>query len=159
MSDRAKPEDIEAVVEIFQKSAWKEMHLRYKDIEIFLSKEAGAKLKRQIQTANPASKKQTPKVPTPEDESAKGSSAPDHWLPIKAPNLGTFYRAPRPGEPPFVELGQSVKPDSEICLIEVMKLFTALKAGVSGLVQRICAEDGELIENGQTLFYVEPDEQ
>jgi acetyl-CoA carboxylase biotin carboxyl carrier protein len=76
-------------------------------------------------------------------------------IPIKAPMLGTFYRAPKPGAPPFVEVGQMVTEDNTVCIIEVMKLFNTIKAGVSGRVVKICAENAELVEFKQTLFLVE----
>ena len=52
---------------------------------------------------------------------------------MRAPNLGTFYRAPKPGAPPYVSVGQRVEPTTELCLIEVMKLFTSVAAGVTGI--------------------------
>ena len=74
-----------------------------------------------------------------------------------APNLGTFYRSPKPGSPPFVELGQQVAADTEICLLEVMKLFTSVNAGVAGTIMKVCAVDAELVEGDQVLFYIEQD--
>jgi acetyl-CoA carboxylase biotin carboxyl carrier protein len=81
---------------------------------------------------------------------------PASWLAVTAPNLGTFYRAPKPGTPPFVEIGQAVEADTDICLIEVMKLFTTLKAGRKGIVRRACVKDATMVEFGATLFYIEP---
>jgi biotin carboxyl carrier protein len=69
--------------------------------------------------------------------------------------LGTFYRAPKPGAPPFVDVGQDITADDTVCIIEVMKLFNAVKAGVSGRIAKICAKDGEMVEYQQTLFLVE----
>ena len=77
-------------------------------------------------------------------------------IPIQSPMLGTFYRAPKPGAPPFVEVGQRVSEEDTLCIIEVMKLFSTIKAGVKGRIVRICAEDGQLVEFKQTLFWVEP---
>ncbi|MFN6980166.1 MAG: acetyl-CoA carboxylase biotin carboxyl carrier protein, partial [Gemmobacter sp.] len=84
------------------------------------------------------------------------AAAPASWVAIPAPNLGTFYRAPKPGAPPYCEVGQRVTEDSELCLIEVMKLFTSLRSGVAGTVRRICVPDGAMVEHGQILFYIEP---
>lgn len=78
-------------------------------------------------------------------------------LPIKAPILGTFYRRPSPKEPPFVEIGMHVNEDDTVCLIEVMKVFSTIKAGFRGRIQKICVESGNLVEFGQVLFLVEPD--
>ena len=70
--------------------------------------------------------------------------------------LYTYWKMPKPGAPPYIEIGQEVSPDMEVCLIEVMKLFTSVKAGVSGRIVRICVGDGVMIEHDEPLFYVEP---
>ena len=75
---------------------------------------------------------------------------------IKAPILGIFYRRAQPGVPPFVEEGSLVEEDTTVALIEVMKLFNQVRAGVRGRIVRVCAEDGSLVEHGQELFRVEP---
>lgn len=72
--------------------------------------------------------------------------------------LGTFYRAPAPGEPPFVEVGDKVGADDTVCLMEVMKLFNSVKAGVAGTVVKIAAENGSMVEHGQTLILIESDQ-
>jgi biotin carboxyl carrier protein len=81
---------------------------------------------------------------------------PATWVAVTAPNLGTFYRAPKPGAPAFVEIGQSVERETEICLLEVMKLFTTLKAGVKGTVKQVCVTDAVMVEHGDVLFYIAP---
>jgi acetyl-CoA carboxylase biotin carboxyl carrier protein len=70
--------------------------------------------------------------------------------------LGTFYRAESPGEPPFVELGSSVEPDTIVCIIEVMKMMNSVPAGVAGTIVEICHENAKLVEYGAPLFRVEP---
>jgi len=76
-------------------------------------------------------------------------------LAIRAPMLGTFYRAPKPGAPPFVEAGQFVTEEDVVCIIEVMKLFNTVKAGVRGRVAKICAENAQMVEYKQVLFQIE----
>jgi len=83
-------------------------------------------------------------------------SLADGEVAIRAPMLGTFYRAPSPGQPPFVETGQRVKADDVVCLIEVMKLFNSIRAGVDGVVRSIPAENGSLVEYNQMLFVIAP---
>ena len=73
---------------------------------------------------------------------------------IRAPMLGTFYRAAAPGEKPFVEVGQQVKADDNIAVIEVMKLFNSIRAGVDGTVVRIDAENASLVEFNQVLIVI-----
>lgn len=73
---------------------------------------------------------------------------------IEAPNLGTFYRSPKPGAAPYVEVGQAIAAGQDLCLIEVMKLFTALRSEVIGTVVAVLVEDGAMVESGQPLFAV-----
>lgn len=73
---------------------------------------------------------------------------------VPAPLLGTFYRAPKPGAPPFVEVGTSVEEETVIGIIEVMKLMNTVRAGVRGQVAEILARDGALVEYGETLLRV-----
>jgi acetyl-CoA carboxylase biotin carboxyl carrier protein len=84
------------------------------------------------------------------------TSPADGLLTIEAPMLGTFYRAEAPGEPPFVELGSRVEPDTTVCIIEVMKMMNSVPAGMAGTVVEICSDNGELVEYGAPLFRVEP---
>jgi acetyl-CoA carboxylase biotin carboxyl carrier protein len=71
---------------------------------------------------------------------------------VTAPLLGTFYRAPKPGAPPFVDVGAVVEPDTVIAIIEVMKLMNTVRAGRAGRVTEILVADGALVEFGQPLL-------
>lgn len=73
---------------------------------------------------------------------------------VKAPMVGTFYRAPNPGASPFVEVGQSVKEGEPICIIEAMKLLNEIEADKSGVIKEILVENGEPVEYGQPLFVI-----
>jgi acetyl-CoA carboxylase biotin carboxyl carrier protein len=75
---------------------------------------------------------------------------------VRAPNLGTFYRSPKPGDPPYVQVGQELVAGTEICLLEVMKLFTTVVARVAGVVREICVDDGAMVERDQLLVLIEP---
>jgi acetyl-CoA carboxylase biotin carboxyl carrier protein len=70
--------------------------------------------------------------------------------------VGTFYRASAPGQPPFVEVGQAVEPDSILCIIEVMKLMNSIEAGVRGTVRQIVVENAAAVEAGEVLVAIEP---
>jgi acetyl-CoA carboxylase biotin carboxyl carrier protein len=71
--------------------------------------------------------------------------------------LGTFYRASAPGEKPFVEIGDKVRPNDTVCLVEVMKLFNSIKAGVAGTVVKMLVENGAMVEHGQILLLIQED--
>jgi acetyl-CoA carboxylase biotin carboxyl carrier protein len=73
---------------------------------------------------------------------------------VSAPLLGTFYRAPKPGAPPFVEIGSQVADDTIVGIIEVMKLMNTVRAGIRGEVVEILARDGALVEYGEALMRV-----
>ncbi|OZI27456.1 acetyl-CoA carboxylase biotin carboxyl carrier protein subunit [Bordetella genomosp. 7] len=73
---------------------------------------------------------------------------------VKAPMVGTFYRAPNPGAAPFVDVGQSVKEGDPLCIIEAMKLLNEIEADKSGVIKEILVENGEPVEYGQPLFVI-----
>ena len=76
---------------------------------------------------------------------------------VASPMLGTFYRAQAPGADPFVDVGTRVEPDTIVCLIEVMKMMNSVPAGVVGTIVEVCAENAQLVEDGEPLFQVRPD--
>jgi acetyl-CoA carboxylase biotin carboxyl carrier protein len=106
-------------------------------------------------SAAPARQIETPQPSAPPGTRAEPALA-DGEIAVRAPMLGTFYRASAPGQSPFVEPGQHVKADDTLCLIEVMKLFNSIRAGVDGVVRSILAENGSLVEYNQVLFVIAP---
>ena len=97
-------------------------------------------------------------APTPAVKSAtaeaKVESAPK-GTPITAPMVGTFYSSPSPDAAPFVKVGDSVAAGQVVCIIEAMKLMNEIEAEVSGKITEICVKNGDAIEFGQVLMYVE----
>lgn len=75
--------------------------------------------------------------------------------PITSPMVGTFYKAPSPDAKPFVELGATIKEGQVVCIIEAMKLMNEIEADAAGKIVEICVEDGQPVEFGQVLMYVE----
>ena len=73
---------------------------------------------------------------------------------VKSPMVGTFYRAPGPGKPAYVEVGATVKASEPICIIEAMKLLNEIEAGFDGVIKEILVENGQPVEFGQPLFIV-----
>jgi acetyl-CoA carboxylase biotin carboxyl carrier protein len=84
------------------------------------------------------------------------SAAAGNLVDVKSPMVGTFYRAPAPEAPSYVELGSKVAKGQTLCILEAMKLMNELPAEVSGTVREICVENGEPVEYGQVLFRIEP---
>ena len=162
-------EDLSALIRAFEESEWKELALETDGSRIFISRDQdtkGAPWQSPRETvsdspAQPESNQAQSQPPPLMDQSSPAQKVtapvPEDCLAVTAPNLGIFYRSPKPGAPPYVELGMKVGKDTEICLIEVMKLFTPVQAGVEGTIQHICVDDGEMVDHGQPLFYVKPD--
>ncbi len=75
---------------------------------------------------------------------------------IRAPMVGTFYRAPTPETPPFAEAGQVIEPGQVICIIEAMKLMNEIKSEIKGRVSEILVDNAEPVEFGQPMFLIEP---
>jgi len=88
-------------------------------------------------------------------DSEDASTASD-LLEVKSPMVGTFYRAPAPDAPAYVDLGTTVSPGETLCIIEAMKLMNELESEVSGVIREICVDSGEPVEFGQVLFRVSP---
>ncbi|MCL1797733.1 MAG: acetyl-CoA carboxylase biotin carboxyl carrier protein [Eggerthellaceae bacterium] len=81
---------------------------------------------------------------------------PATWQPITSKMVGTFYMAPAPGEPPFVNVGDEVTATQTLCIIEAMKLMNEITAEEIGTVREICLKDATMVEFGTVLFYIEP---
>ena len=138
--------EVEALIRLFERSDWHALRLETDGLKLVLSKDAdAAALGSEAEVAGGS----VAEEPAPE--------AVDGLVPITAPNLGTFYRAPKPGVAPYVEVGQQVSEATEVCLIEVMKLFTPVRAGINGRIAKACVEDGEMVEFGAPLFLVKPE--
>ena len=126
----------------------------------------GVKLSLQRSSAQPAPK--SPGAPTVSPvapsallraiprEKARAASEPG-LAEVTSPLLGIFYRAPRPGAPPFVDIGSRVDEDTVIGIVEVMKLMNSVRAGVKGKIIEILCENGALVEYGDVLLRVRPE--
>jgi acetyl-CoA carboxylase biotin carboxyl carrier protein len=158
--------DILEILELFQKSGWEDLTLESGGVRLSISKSGrAAPLPRSpggahgssatVERARAASG--PPKPPEPA-HSAPTPTAPidPGWIAVKAPMLGTYYAASKPGAPPFVSVGQAVSADDNICIIEVMKLMNYVKAGMRGTIAHIAVSNGDLVEYDQALVYIDP---
>ncbi len=80
----------------------------------------------------------------------------ENLISIKSPMVGTFYRAPAPDVPSYVEVGDEINEDTVLCIVEAMKLMNEIKAEMKGKVAQILIENGQHVEYGQPLFIIEP---
>ncbi len=90
------------------------------------------------------------KIELPKEEETK------RLITVTSPIVGTFYRAPSPDAPPFVEVGTRVRKGQPLCIIEAMKLMNEIESEVDGIVVKILVENGQPVEYGEPLFLIEP---
>ena len=109
-------------------------------------------------TSAPVQKEGASIVENAEHE-AKSQAAPSSEQPkgvaITSPMVGAFYASPSPGAKPFVKVGDTVAAGQVVCIVEAMKLMNEIESEVSGKITQICVEDGQSVEYGQVLMYVE----
>ena len=109
-----------------------------------------------VQSANPvAIMPQTPQVQSAKEETVQENTSSSKGTPITSPMVGAFYAAPSPGAKPFVKVGDVVSAGQVVCIVEAMKLMNEIESEVSGKVTQICVEDGQSVEYGQVLMYIE----
>lgn len=156
-------EQIREILRLVQESGCEEFRLETTDLKLIVRK-SGAGAAVASARAVPAAAVTAPELAAAPQPVAANASAPpreepvpDGWYAVRAPMVGTFYRAPAPGAPPFVDVGSHVKEQDTVCILEVMKLMTSLAAGARGRVARICVENAALVAQGQALLLIEPE--
>lgn len=144
-------EYIEQLVKMVSDSELTELTLEEKESAIVIRKE---KELVQAQTIMPQTFASAPAPQAAQAVEEKKEDAPK-GKPVTSPMVGTFYLAASPGAKPFVEVGTTVSTGQVVCIIEAMKLMNEIESEVSGKVTQICVKDGEAVEYGQVLMYVE----
>src|SRR4051812_40328899 len=152
-------EELAAVIELLDKADFTDF--RYEKGDLLIAVRRGGP---PLDDGRPAAPVQPAGVPVAQPTAAPiaapTASSPvppeDGTVLVRSGMLGTFYRSPKPGDPPFVEVGEKVEADSVVCIVEVMKLMNSVTAGVSGEVTAVHAQNGDLVEFDQPLFSVRP---
>ena len=108
------------------------------------------------QAARPASQSESPAGAAPADAPEALVEVPEGLVAVRAPMVGTFYLRPSPDQPPFVTVGSTVQADDTVCLVEVMKMFNSVKAGITGTVERIVIENGKPVQHDQIVLLIKP---
>lgn len=157
MSAELTHEDVERILRIIDEAKHlEELDLVYGDFRLHIRRNASGERSIAPSVDLPASAAPARAPAAAAAAKPAAQPVPAGMVAIRAPMLGTFYRSPSPGEKPFVEVGQRVKADDTVCLIEVMKLFNSIKAGVDGKIAEIRAENAALVEYNEVLILIEP---
>jgi acetyl-CoA carboxylase biotin carboxyl carrier protein len=144
--------DLEQIMKLFEQSNFSELKLKAGDLELHLRKD-GALPRATAAARAPAA---------PEPVMVAPSAPAAHALPplgpgeidVLSPLLGVYYRAPKPGEPAFVEVGQAVEADTIIGIVEVMKLMNSVRAGTKGVIAAIHVANADMVEFEQPLVRI-----
>ncbi len=145
-------EYIEKLAKVLSETGLTEISLEDGEQAITLRKDVIVASAPQVVAAAPvAAPASAPAAQAPAADNAPAKKG----TPITSPMVGTFYKAPSPDSDPFVSEGSAIKQGDVVCIVEAMKMMNEIKAEISGKVVEICVEDGQPVEFGQVLMYVE----
>jgi acetyl-CoA carboxylase biotin carboxyl carrier protein len=144
-------EEVERLVDLVRRSGMGEIRVRRGDLEISVKAKPEA-------PAAPPGQADSVVQGAPAGVEELSAAERDGLHPVRSPLVGTFYRAPAPGEDPYVEVGDRVKAGEVLCIVEAMKLMNEISADVSGEVVEVLAENAAGVEYDQPLFYLRPEE-
>ena len=164
--------EIQELIKFVTKAGVNEVEIEQKDFKLVIQSDYLAKKKSNfkeeptiVQQAIPMASMPSQAMPVEqpisapakvEAKPAPADSEEDKYITIKAQMIGTFYRAPSPDKPPYVEVGDIIKEGENICVIEAMKLFNDIESEVSVKIIKVLVDDASPVEFDQPLFLVDP---
>ncbi len=145
---------VKKIIAITEESEIAELEVEQDGFRVMVRKMPSVEGMTAIQTALPAAAAPSAaQAPSAESEATAGVSS----LPvIESPMVATFYSSPAPDADPFVKVGDTVSPDSVVCILEAMKVMNEIKAGIGGVIAEILLENAQPVEYGQAIFRVKP---
>jgi acetyl-CoA carboxylase biotin carboxyl carrier protein len=156
------PDDVRDVLRVLDSSGLAELHLETAELTLTLRREGAAGWTAEQQVLRAPVVESESGANRPSGSGANGGAAAevaevgDGLVAVRPPLLGTFYRAPQPGAPPFVDVGDAVEEDTVVGIVETMKMMTPVHAGVRGTVVEFRTGNGEFAEADAVLLVVEP---
>jgi acetyl-CoA carboxylase biotin carboxyl carrier protein len=143
---------IKKLIELLEESDIGELEIKEGEESVRISRGTGAFVAQQPMQAPVMA---APPAPAAAPAAPAETAEPVHTGHlIKSPMVGTFYRSPSPGSPPFVEVGQHIKPGDVICIVEAMKMMNQIEADRAGVVEAVLVDDGEPVEFDQPLITI-----
>ena len=146
--------DVAEIIKLLEQSCFDSLSLEMDGMKLNLQRGCTVPVS---ETHNDAAAQTASSLPPPQTSAKARPPSEPGLLDVTSPFLGIFYRAPKPGQPPFIEVASKVEEDTVIGIIEVMKLMNSVPAGVKGEVVEILAENGALVEYGEVLLRVHPE--
>ena len=155
--------DVEKILRIIDGMSDRDVHLEVGDLKLHVSRRGAAAPVPAVPPIAPAAELRAQPMPASSPVAAAATGIPPEvgippgHVAIRAPTMGTFYRAASPGAPPHAEINDHVAPDDTVGVFEVMKLFSTLKAGVAGTITAFPAANEALVQQDQVLVVIRPD--
>lgn len=153
-------DDVQDILNLLKVSTFNELHLQTDRFKLSLRRSGDCEWTQATQELSAPNLLQSVTAPAASASSApapKAAEAVDGLVDIRTPLLGTFYRSPKPGSPPFVEVGSQVEKETVVAIVETMKLMNSVYAGVRGKIVEICLGDADFAEHGGVLMRVQPE--
>ncbi len=148
-------DDVQQILKIIDEMGERDVHLEIGNLKLHVSRSGGAApASARVQPVSPPG---CAAVPAAVGKLPLQTDVPPGHVAIRAPTMGTFYRASSPGAKPHAEVGQHVQPDDTVGVFEVMKLFSTLKADVAGTISAIPAANEAMVEQDQILVIIKSD--
>ncbi|MFT6873169.1 MAG: acetyl-CoA carboxylase biotin carboxyl carrier protein [Roseivirga sp.] len=149
------PKEIKNMIDFIAKSGLAEVNIETEEFKIEVKRSAETTLAASTPALAPAPVAVAPAAETPQAV-APASDETSKYIEIKSPMIGTFYRAPKPEDPPFMSVGDSVSAGQRVGIIEAMKLFNEIDSEISGTIVKVLVENASPVEYDQPLFLVDP---
>ena len=155
-------DDVTEILKLLDESAVDELHLQTDRFNLILRRcPDGGWTQQKQELAQPRLTRQSgtnaEDISTATKQDSSQDTVAEHLVAIPTPLPGTFYRAPKPGAAPFVEIGDRVKEDTVVAIVETMKLMNSITAKTQGIVVEICFENAEFADKGSVIMRIDPD--
>jgi acetyl-CoA carboxylase biotin carboxyl carrier protein len=151
-------EDVEEIIRTLDSSYFNELHIKTGQFELYLRRSQSGWTQEMRTLLSPdvigAASGGAPNAATEAGAGEEAEADEEGIVAVRAPMVGTFYRAPKPGAPPFVDVGSEVGEHTVVGIVETMKLMNSISAGVTGTIVEICTNDGQLVEARHVLMRV-----
>ena len=148
-------EEIKKIIELMNENSLNEFELEEDGKRITIKKGQSGPVLHTVQAVAPQAMAAVPAANSTASAAETPAADQANIVEIKAPFVGTFYRAPSPESEPYVNEGQEVSPDTVLCIVEAMKVMNEIKAEIRGVVREILVENAHAVQYGQPLFKIE----
>jgi acetyl-CoA carboxylase biotin carboxyl carrier protein len=153
--------EIQQLIKFVAKSGVSEVKIESKDLKLSVKTGASGNVVSHTEPVLVNTQPLAQRMPSetylePEKIQVSKATEDDYLITIKSPIIGTFYRKPSPDKPNFIEIGDSIKEGSVLCVVEAMKLFNEIESEYSGKIVKILVDDASPVEFDQPLFVVDP---